>query len=339
MLAPRVRTPRSTRFTALVVALGAAASLAGGTAAASTPDDSTAATSPVATDAESSAPFTPVTIEHRYGTTEVAERPERIVSLDGQWTDTLVALGAPPVGFAVDAYADGIFPWLGDALDDSTAVDVTDGIPLEQVAALDPDLIVISWAAEDEAMYDDLRAIAPTITSVSDAVVDPWQDIAGAAGQVLGMTDEADTLIADIDAQVAAVAAELPTLAGKTFAFANYVPGDQIYVLTDPADGAIAFFMSLGLELPEALQGAEGPAAGRFEVSFEQISMLDADVLIMLTNGADTADITGFDQLRAVQQGSWIVLDYDAAVSLNVPSVLSLPYGIEAVRPALEAAA
>lgn len=321
------------RLTLIAALLGAAAWTTP-VAASAPPTDGTAA------DATAADSFTPVTIEHRYGSTEISERPERIVSLDGQWTDTLVALGALPVGYVADTYYGGdVYPWLGDSLADSARLEFTDSISYEQVAALEPDLIVISWRAEDEGIYDSLAAIAPTITSLSDAVVDPWQDITTAAGQILGEDEHAAQLIDEVEQQIAGVATELPGLAGKTFAFANYLPGDQIYVLTDPADGAIAFFLALGLELPESLVGGEAPAGGRYEISFEQISLLDSDVLIMLTNGADTSDITGFDQLPAVEDDAYILLDYAGATALNVPSALSLPYGIDAVMPALEAAA
>src|SRR5690348_6417084 len=49
----------------------------------------------------------PVTVDHRYGSTTVAQRPERIVSLDNQWTDVLVALDAPLAGAALDPMAEG----------------------------------------------------------------------------------------------------------------------------------------------------------------------------------------------------------------------------------------
>lgn len=301
-------------------------------------DASTAPPSDASVDSSDNS-FEPVTIEHRYGTTEITERPERIVSLDGQWTDTLVALGTAPVGYAIDWTLDGDFPWLGDELADSERIDANAGIPYEQVAALEPDLIVITWGATDEATYESLAAIAPTISSVSDAVVDPWKDITTVAGQVLGETEAADELIARTDEQIADLAAEFPGLAGKTFTFANYIAGDKFYVLTDPTDGAVEFFTALGLELPPAIAGAEAPPGGRFEVSFEQVGLLDADVLVLSTNGADPTEIVGYDQLSAVQNGSAVAVDYAAAVGLNVPSALSILYGIEAVRPALDAAA
>jgi iron complex transport system substrate-binding protein len=62
-------------------------------------------------------------------------------------------------------------------------------------------------------------------------------------------------------------------------------------------------------------------------------------VLILLTNGADPADIPGYAALPAVADGSVALLDLAAVTGLNTPTPLSIPYSIERVRPALEAAA
>ncbi|MDQ7993527.1 MAG: ABC transporter substrate-binding protein, partial [Propionicimonas sp.] len=196
-----------------------------------------------ATDAERSgeeaADFAPVTIEHRYGEAEITERPQRIVSLDTQWTDVLASLDAPLVGHLQDLTLQDELPWQ-EGLDDSTPLVASSaadtGAILEEIIALDPDLIVVTYLVEDEQDYADLADIATTISTLSDSQVDTWQDIAGAAGQVLGDTEAADAVVADVEGQVAAIGEELPGLAGKTFTFANYVPGDAMYVLSDPAD-------------------------------------------------------------------------------------------------------
>ena len=54
----------------------------------------------------------PVTIEHRYGTTEITERPERIVSVGLNEQDAFFALGVAPVG-VTDwmGFEHGIGPW------------------------------------------------------------------------------------------------------------------------------------------------------------------------------------------------------------------------------------
>src|SRR5919109_102886 len=86
-----------------------------------------------------------VSVEHSYGTTEVPVRPERIVALDTQWTDVLLALDAPPVGYLADPNVEGDLPWRGDRLDGVTAIEATDSLPYERIASLQPDLILVTY--------------------------------------------------------------------------------------------------------------------------------------------------------------------------------------------------
>src|SRR3546814_16537579 len=56
-----------------------------------------------------------VTIDHTYGETTIESTPERIVSIDTQWTDVLVALDAPLVAATHDPVPeDARFPWPAD---------------------------------------------------------------------------------------------------------------------------------------------------------------------------------------------------------------------------------
>jgi ABC-type Fe3+-hydroxamate transport system substrate-binding protein len=282
-----------------------------------------------------------VTVDHAYGTTTIDGTPERVVSVNTQWTDVLVALDAPLVGAALDPTVDtGRYPWQDVIPSTVEPITVTDAIPYEDIAALRPDLIVVSWAAETESDYDRLSEIAPTIPLLAeDLQVDPWQDMATVAGEILGKADEAAALVADVDGLSDSILAEMPGLEGRTYALANYVPGDKIYVVADPEDGSSLVFSQLGLQIdPDLLALADG-ASGRMELSLERVDELDADLLFLLTNGADPAEIPGYDQLPAVQDGAVVVLDMATAVGLNTPTPLSLPYSLDQVRPALEAAA
>lgn len=282
----------------------------------------------------------PVTIEHRFGSTTFDAPPQRIVSLDNQWTDVLVALEAPLVGAALDPVIEGgRYPWQDVIPSTVEDIPVESAIPYEAVAALRPDLIVITWAAADEADYQRLTGIAPTIPSLGEAEVDAWQNMAAVAGEVLGIPDEADALVAESEQLTADLAAELPGLEGKTFALANYYPGDAIYVVADPDDGSARLFAQLGLQIdPDLIAIADGES-GRATLSLERVGELDADLLLILTNDVDTADIPGFAGLPAVQDGAVAVMDLASVTGINTPSPLSIPYSLDAIRPALEAAA
>jgi iron complex transport system substrate-binding protein len=281
-----------------------------------------------------------VTIEHAFGSTEVPVRPERIVSLDNQWTDVLLAMGQVPVGHAeIEGF--GNFPWDGDELDDSEKL-TTDGtsIPIEKVAGLRPDLIVASWQITDQSIYDQLSKIAPTIALLTPGqAVDSWQDMTKAAGEFLDDTEGATDIIDGVDAQIAEMAEELPGLKGKTYVMANYVPGDQIYVVADPDDGAADLFYGLGLEISPTILDNGDPTTKRAQISMENISMLDGDLLFLLPNGADPATIPGYSTLPAVVAGASMLLDNSMAIGINTPTPLSVPWMLEQMEPTLKAAA
>lgn len=281
----------------------------------------------------------PLTVDHRFGTTTFDAAPERIVSLDDQWTDILVALDAPLVGAAENPSVEGgRFPWQ-ELPHGVESIPVTDHLPLEAIAALQPDLIVVTYFAPDQATYDQLALIAPTVGSLGDAEVDTWQDLTAVAGQFLGDEEAASILVADTSASIEALHEELPALEGDDYALANYVPGDAIYVVADPDDGASQLFAQLGMGIdPDLLDVADG-TSGRAQLSLEQISMLDSDVLLLLTNGADPEEIPGYDLLPAVTTGAVVLLDLATASALNTPSPLSIPYALDDIRPALDAAA
>ena len=89
---------------------------------------------------------------------------------------------------------------------------------------------------------------------------------------------------------------------------------------------------------PDIVEAGKG-TTGRAEISFEQSARLDADLLLILTNGGNPSDIPGYDNLAAVQAGAVVELDYALAVGLNTPSVLSIPWALDQIHPQLVIAA
>lgn len=282
----------------------------------------------------------PRTITNQWGTATLDSVPTKIVSLDPQFTDALLALGVKPAAYLTsDLYvAGGIFPWETDQLDgvpqiqfDGTTFDVQD------VYNQHPDLIVGTYAIESKDRYDDLAEIATTIGAPDPKrETQTWQDMVTLAGTVLDRQQDAADLITKTEADIAKRAAALPGLKGKTYTFVNYVPGDALYVVADPDDGAAELFDAFGLSInPAALKAADG-ATGRAKFSLEQVDLLDSDVILMLANGGKPSDLIGFDSLRAATSGAVVQLDFDAATALNTPSVLSVPWVLDQIEPALQ---
>jgi iron complex transport system substrate-binding protein len=334
---------RTRRRLAALVAVLALASLL----AACGSDGDTKSDAAATEDTTAAADAGPVTITHHYGETEVKEVPKRIVALDLQWTDVLVALGAQPIAFAGSPQADpktGRYAWQTDLSQDAEMLDVGAGeLPFEKVAALRPDLIVVTYGAQDKAAYDKLSAIAPTIPMLTDRQVDRWQDIATAAGKVLHKEDEAAALIQQVDDDVKQVGVDIPTLKGKTFTLAQYIPGDAIYVVADKNDGSSVFFQDLGLVMYGPVEQA-GKDQGQARPTFsgEHVDILSADFVAFFNGGDDATlkqDLPGFDQLPSVRSGAMKMADFGLIVALNTPTPTSIEYALQELRPNLEAAA
>lgn len=281
----------------------------------------------------------PVAVEHKFGTTTIDTVPLRIVTIDVQWTDIMLAMGVEPVGYTVDSFMpDSTVPWQ-ELPSGAKALELTDGVPVEQVLALDPDLVLGTFSIDSEETYKLLSDRVPTIAGSPDRQVASWQDMVRTAGKFLNQPDKAEQVIRSVDDEVAGVAAELPGLAGKTFALAQYIVGDSLVVVADEKDGSSVFFQQLGMKLDPVVV-SEGQRAGqaRLTVSTERADLLRADFLSFLINGgdeSDLADIPGFDQLP----GTVAVLDYPTVVGLNTPTPLSIPYALEKMKPQLEKAA
>ncbi|MEE2057733.1 ABC transporter substrate-binding protein [Rhodococcus artemisiae] len=330
------------------LAVCAATALVGiGVAGCSTADDADTA-SAGATDTNSAAGA--ASVEHVFGTTTVEGAPERIVATSSQWVDALLELGVQPVGYiSAGAMGDdrGLYPWQSDVSGD--AVDLAAGnpaavdgpLPVEPIAALEPDLILGNWQVATPEAYDTLDAVAPTLAPLSELGVDNWDAQLRALGTLLDRSDEAEQVIADTDAQMDEAA--LPGLEGKTGVLAQYMfATDQFVVVADPDDGAAALFSRLGMTLPQSLVDEAGVSQGRLMLSPERVDALVADLLIILPNGGTEADLMalpGFDQLPAVTGGGLAVVDYPTVVAFNTPSASSTLYALGAIGPQLDAVA
>ncbi len=268
--------------------------------------------------------------------------PERIVSLDPSFTDALLAVGVSPVGYVTSdiLVPGGILPWQ-EGLDGVEQI-TFDGISYDNqdVFNLDPDLIVGSYSIEDRERFEALSSIAPTIGAVDpDRQVQRWQDLVTLAGQVTRQDDVAAQVIADTEADLADRSAGLPGLDGRTYTFVNYVPGDALYVVADPDDGAAEAFTALGLSInPKALAAADGQT-GRAKFSLEQVDLLEADMIIVLANGGDPTDLIGWSALTAVRNDAVVQVDMVEATALNQPTSLSLPWVLDQIGDTLERAA
>ena len=109
----------------------------------------------------------PVTVQHVYGSTTIAERPVRVATVAWANHEVPLALGVIPVGMSKatwgDDDGDGVLPWVEAELERLGAetpvlFDETDGIDFEAVADIDPDVILAAYSGITQEEYDAKKA-------------------------------------------------------------------------------------------------------------------------------------------------------------------------------------
>lgn len=125
-------------------------------------DPETNGTEQRANETEEEQPPGPRTIEHAAGETTLDGHVQRVVALEFNHVENVLALGMQPVGVADK---DGYQKWVdaGVELDDAVEDVGTRAEPsLEKIATLEPHLI-LAIEFRHEGIYEDLSAIAPTL--------------------------------------------------------------------------------------------------------------------------------------------------------------------------------
>jgi iron complex transport system substrate-binding protein len=336
----RPSSPRSRLSRRTFGGVAAAAALALVAACASSDADTT---TPEA-GASAEAAF-PVSLENKYGTTEITKAPERVVVVGLTEQDSLLALGVVPVA-TTKWFADNpgeIFPWAKDKLGSSPVPQTltnTDGIQFEKVAALKPDLIVGMYSGLTKEDYATLSKIAPTIAQ-SKGTNDfgaAWDDVTLTLGKAVGKPAEAEKVVADLNARFADVIARNPGFKGATGLMAMNYEGSFVYGPQDPRSRLLT---SLGFTLPDDLAEVTGDQFG-VNISKERTDLLDTDVLVWLVTDYDkdkkaVQDNPLYAALDVKKEGRDVFLAdgeplYEAT-SFN--SVLSIPFLLDKLVPEL----
>lgn len=280
----------------------------------------------------------PVTVATAFGDVEIAEQPTRVVALGWGDAETALALGVQPVG-ASDWLAfggDGVGPWLDGAYDESPEIIGTLEPSYEQIAVLDPDVILDVKSSGDPERYERLTEIAPTVAipEGGEAYLTPMEDQVTMIAAALGRSEEGEQLLAEVDDAFAAARDEHPDFAGKTAVIGSYwAEGFGAYVSSSSRG---EFMQALGFETKPEIDEAAGDA---FSVTLgtENVDLLDADLTVIQPIGFTAADVEAqpiFRTVPSVADGRYVVLD-DAdlsnAFSLGTPTAVI--YAIDNVVP------
>src|SRR5690554_761360 len=131
----------------------------------------------------------PLTIEHKFGSSTIPAKPERVVSLDYNGADNLLALGVQPVAirYWYGDYPRAVWPW-ADAVMTQTPQILRGDLNFEQITSTNPDVIIALWSGITVEDYERLSLIAPVVavpSGVGDYALS-WEDQALIAGRAVG---------------------------------------------------------------------------------------------------------------------------------------------------------
>ncbi|MER6347256.1 iron-siderophore ABC transporter substrate-binding protein [Streptomyces sp. NPDC001595] len=317
---------------------------AGLAACGSVADDEEGDGSPGGTRAGASSDAFPVSIKHKFGTTEIKQAPERIVVIGDGGTDdvdALYALGVHPVAMSKDAFAaDGIHPWLKDEVDTGRTklLDTMNGVDYEEVAALQPDLILATSDFQLDKNYDKLAAVAPTIGFETAWGSQTWQEHVQVVAKAVGRQERGEQVVADTEAAIADVKEKHPGLAGKTYSLSIGNTPAKIFTIASEDDFAAKLMSELGLRLTESvtdIKTVSGSPTG--ELSSEQLDKLDADLVVIAFTTPELRKAfeasTLVKNMDAVKEDHYVVTDVSTISQLRSPSALGIPWALDNLEP------
>jgi iron complex transport system substrate-binding protein len=248
------------------------------------------------------------TVTHDLGETEVPANPQRIVAINSAAIELLATLGIKPVGIA---------PWIGagnpaqvpahisEAMDLSGVEFVGDANQpnLEAIAAVKPDLILMSGGGYYQELYDQVSQIAPTVAYAAwpeDSPRSYWKEYFINTATALGKEAEAQEVIDAWQARVAEFKAAA-AVGEKRVSVTRLMPDQIMTYQKGSYSGAV---------LEDAgVKQTEGQEVVNFAetIPMEELPKIDGDILLLIQSDPQAAIYNQlltsplWQQLEAVQ--------------------------------------
>lgn len=296
----------------------------------------------------------PVTIETSLGTAEIESEPTRVVTVGVAEADFALSLGVVPIAAEKVVWggtAEGSTVWFDDALaeiedaEPPQRLDTTDGIPVDEIIALDPDIVLGTASGLTQQDFDKLTgADIPVVAYPGAQWFTSWQESTELAGQALGRTDVAEDVIADTEEAIAATAAEFPQLEGAEIAYTFLDATDTSVIGVSSAEEVRPQLLEdLGAVTPQSVKDASQPGVFYTTVHSEGAKDFAADVVLTDANSPEDIEVIEKDpnlsQIPAIASGHWYAeVDHVAALPTSAQSPLALPYALDNYIPHVAAA-
>lgn len=326
--------------------------LAVGLTACSTGSTESASTDDAATSGKAEEGAYPVTIEHAFGETTIEEEPKRVATVGWTDADHVLALGVVPVGATELTWGgndQGSSDWFDARLEEvggeaPTRYSDTDGIPFDEIAESQPDLILATNSGITEKDYEKLSAIADVVAYPEGPWVTSWEDSLEMVGDALGRPARADEVQEETEQAIEDARAEHPELDGTSFVFTFLTPTDlsKVGVYGDE-DPRVEIMEEFGLETPAWVEEVVPEKQFYADVSAERAATIEADLLLTYEeNEGDTAELADdrlLGRIPALASGSFVAEpDKQLGLAVTNPTPLSVPVIIDDFLPKVAAA-
>jgi len=256
-----------------------------------------------------------------------------------------LALGIVPVGVSMANYGvtdgSGLLPWTKDAfkslgVENPVLFDDVAGLNYEAIYKVAPDVILASYSGITQEEYDLLSEIAPVVPYQNMPWQTFWRDQITENASAIGMKEEGEVLVKDLESLIAEKLTAYPELTGKSAAFFYFSPQDlsKFYIYL-PADPRAAYLEDLQMVLPESVKKLqEENKSFAVELSAENVDLL-TDVDLVITYGTEgLLETLQNDPLigtmEAVKRGSVVIIEDGTPLAASgTPSALSIPATID----------
>lgn len=247
---------------------------------------------------------------------EIPDLPQRIVSLSATHTEVLFEIGAGPEIIGTDVFSD--YP---AAATETEKIDAFN-LSVEAVAALDPDLVILSFDPGDAV--SGLAALgipavlfsAPGPATLED-VYSEWLDL----GVATGHNEEAAALIDQVSSDIEEILAQKPQ---TLRAFTYFLELDSTLFTAGSGTLLDAVFGMLGLQ--NIADPADGPfpqLSAEFVIGSDPDFVFLADTVCCGQSAETVAARPGWNKMTAINNGDVIELD-DSVVSRWGPRLVDL---------------
>lgn len=238
-------------------------------------------------------------IRHLKGELELEQAPTRIVVLDYQYIDQLLALGKQPIGSVIGTTDTALFPdYLTGKLDDVKVVGTKEKPDLAAVAQAAPDLIICT--GDHEKIYGELVRIAPTLMLDRN---EDWRSTLPVLGKMVGREQEAQNVIDEYNQKIVHLKDVLAAKLGRQTVSLIRPRDNMIRLHTTAHRTARILYRDLGIAPPAMAMDSHRTSAF---ISLDAMRELNADRLFVLKDDSN-AELMNAYQKTAIWKGLRVV--------------------------------